>query len=772
MSVRVRIPFWVWFSGAVALVTAWLFRSFLLDGEAMLFGREMIAQAYQLRQFGVTEIQSGRGFPLWNPYVFGGLPYLAILPGPVFYPTSILYLLMPLYRAIGWTFVFHTVLAGVSAYAAARSLKLDRWSSSVTGFSFMLTGFVMSMLHEGHDGRMFSMVLIPLAFALLERGLSSRKLGWFLAMGLIVAFQIFTPHVQLMYFSSLALSLYALFRIAGMAMKDRRGALRVGLYLGVGFLSAAAIGAVQLLPTFQILEIAVRGGGETGYSFASSWAMPAQELSAVFLPDLIGSLGTYWGSNPFKQHTEYVGAVPVALAIIGLTAVRRDRRVALIASLAALCVLFALGSATPVHRLAYYVLPLVRRLRAPSMMMGPAAFFIALLAGFGWQRVLNARKGAESLPWAWILGLSAPAFLLGLAAAFDPDGLVRWVHTSWFPVGWPKRPGLEELAILKASGAILVSIWLAVLLIAFGVVRRRLPEVAVVVLIALLVVDLSRVDSRYIATTTPLEAFPSDPVVEYLTANLEPGARVFPLPERGGYGQNELMSFGIPALTGNQNFRLEWTDRLFGGLGYGNLLQPSMWPLLDLDYLLTGARIETPLLHEMGTGPKGTAWKVVDDRAHAWFPQRVEAQVDDDTALRRILNRTSIDEFALVRVDPAVGLPSAGSGTADLISFAPNELVFEVDARDPGLLFVSEIYHPAWKATVDGQDVPLFQVDIAFRGVEVPRGQHEVRLRHSSDGLRTGLLITLLGLLATIGGIGYGMVSCFRQRDADTVMTT
>ncbi len=766
-----RIPPWIWFSLAAGVITAWLYRSFLFDGEAMLYGREMITQAYQLRQFGVTEIQSGRGFPLWNPFVFGGLPYLAILPGPVFYPTSLLYLTMPLYRAIGWTFVLHTMLAGMSAYAAARSLRLERWPSAVTGFSFMLTGFVMSMLHEGHDGRMFVMVLIPLAFALLEKGLSSRRIGWFLAMGLVVASQVFTPHVQLMYFSSLALALYAVIRIGGMVRLDRPAAVRAGLYLCAGFLSAAAIGAVQLLPTFQILEIAVRGSGETGYAFASSWALPGQEVSAFVLPDLIGSLGSYWGSNPFKQHTEYLGIVPAALAIIGLTGVRHDRRVALIAGLAVLCVLFALGSITPVHRLAYGMIPLIRRFRAPVMMLGPAAFFIALLAGFGWQRILDARRSGESLPWGWIVGLSAPAVFFGLAAALDPNGLVRWVHTSWFQVGGPRRPGFEEIAILKASGGMLVGVWVTVLLVSFGVVRRRLPELAVVAVIVLLVVDLGRVDSRYISTTTPLEAFPSDPVVEHLTANLKPGARVFPLPEPGGYGQNELMTFDIPTLTGNQNFRLEWADRLVGGLGYDNLSNPALWPLLDLDYVVMRAQIETPLLTAEISGPKGTAWRVTDDWPHAWFPRRIEAEPDNDTALRRILGRSSVDEFALVRLAPEAPLPAVGSGSVDLISSEPNELVFRVEATDPGLLFISEIYHPAWKATIDGKNVPVYQVDIAFRGVEVPRGRHEVRLYYSADGFRTGIWISLLGLFVTFSGIGIGIYSWWRQREPKQVTT-
>ena len=107
-----------WSGLAFSLVAAALalafYRQFVLDGRLMLYGDDMLNEGYQLRSFGVEEIRSGRGFPLWNPFVYGGQPYLAILPGPVFYPTSLLYLLLPLFRAIGWTFVLHTALGGRS----------------------------------------------------------------------------------------------------------------------------------------------------------------------------------------------------------------------------------------------------------------------------------------------------------------------------------------------------------------------------------------------------------------------------------------------------------------------------------------------------------------------------------------------------------------------------------------------------------------------------------------------------------------------------------
>ena len=122
---------------------------------------------------------------------------------------------------------------------------------------------------------MFAMVLIPLAFMLLERGLQSGRIGWFLGLGTVVALQIFTPHVQVMYFSSLCLLLYALIRVVGVARQDggRPQALRLGGLFGLAFAVAAGLGAAQLLSTLSILDIvAARGVGETGYDFASSWA--------------------------------------------------------------------------------------------------------------------------------------------------------------------------------------------------------------------------------------------------------------------------------------------------------------------------------------------------------------------------------------------------------------------------------------------------------------------------------------------------------------------
>ncbi len=744
---RVDGPGFKWVFGLSILgLTLLFYREFILDSAMMLYGDDMINEGFQLRSFGVDEILSGRGFPLWNPFVYGGQPYLAILPGPVFYPSSLLYLVMPLYRAIGWTFVLHTFLSGVFGYAAARSIRLERVPAAVAGVAFMFTGFVVSTLYGGHDGRMFAMVLIPLAFTLLERGLASGRVHWFLGLGLVVALQIFTPHIQLMYYSSLALSLYAAMRIGQRARQEGAGtALSLVGKWALAFAVAGLVGAAQLLPTVQILDVAVRGGaGESGYAFASSWALPPQEISALFLPDLIGSLGTYWGGNPFKLHTEYLGAVPVALAIVALTTIRSDRRVLFLAITGLVCILFALGAATPVHRLAYYTLPFVKQFRAPSMMLGPAALMVALLAGLGWQRVADLRKEGGEWSWAWIAALAAPLLLLGLAAAFSPEGLLRWARTAWFPEGWTRTASADPVGALRANGWMLIAGVGAVLTAGWAVATRRGPEWLVAVLLVVLIADGWRVNGRYLRAVEEASVFPVDAVVEHLSASLQPGERVFPPAGLSGYGPSEFSVHRIPTVTGIQKFRLEWYERFTGGLGMQNVGSMTALGLLDVGYVVAGPGLSADALDLRAEAPRGSAYRVRPETPHAFFPRTVEATTDTAEALQRVLEADPLD-LAIVEAEAA---PPAGEGTATLTRFDPNHLVLEVDAIRGGLLFLSEVYYPAWRASVDGEPAEVLRTNTAFRGVVVPEGRHTVELRYSTSEFRLGFGLSGLTALA------------------------
>lgn len=753
-------PAWITpgFLVAIAVAVLLFYRDFVFHADRLLFGTDMLIEGFPLRRFALQEIEAGRGLPLWNPFVYGGLPFLATLPGPIFYPSSLLYLALPLHRAIGWTFVLHTFLATAFGYFAARSFQLGRPAAAVSGTAFGFSGYLMSTLYGGHDGRMFAIVLIPLALGMAERGVRTGKGVWFLGMAAAVALQIFTPHAQMMYFSSLWLLAFCLFRLvyAGGERRNGQASLRRGAWVVGAFALAGLIGAVQVLPAWGLLQHVNRAAQETGYAFASSWAMPPQELTALVLPDLIGSLDSYWGANPFKLHTEYLGSGALALAVVALAgSIGRSTEergvVWFFAAAAGAGALFALGSATPVHRVAYEIVPLMDSFRAPSMMLGPVACFVALLAGFGWEQV---QREDRPFPWGAIWLLSLPFLGLGLAAALAPQGLLDFVFYAWYPGGWPNRPPAKLVGALRAGGMIILLSWLVVAAVAWLRRRGRVGEWVFIPVVLLLAVDLWRVDARYLRSASVEEFFRTEGTIETISERLRSGERVWPL-ERS-YDANELMYHRIPSVSGTQKFLLSWYERLVGGLTQENLLRnPVLWELFDLRYVTLRSPQEVPPLRaiEVGSSEGRRLYEVEADLPHAFFPRRITIARDAADALRRTLALPSGGEEAVVELPEGVEAPPAGAGRAVVEVWHPDEVSLSVEAERAGLLFVSEVWAPGWRARVDRTRTPLYRVNAAFRGVLVPEGRHQIRLAYEPAAVRWGGWLSAAGVAGLLLGL-------------------
>jgi uncharacterized membrane protein YfhO len=102
---------------------------------------------------------------------------------------------------------------------------------------------------------------------------------------------------------------------------------------------------------------------------------------------------------------------------------------------------------------------------------------------------------------------------------------------------------------------------------------------------------------------------------------------------------------------------------------------------------------------------------------------------------------------------PPLEVPAdASRDRADVLSYEANRLAIRTSTEAAGLLVLSEIYYPAWKAYVDDQPVHLYVADGALRAVGVPVGEHTVELRFESDTLRAGSLISIVAALFLVVG--------------------
>ncbi len=374
----------------------------LLTGQILFGGMrsDMFIAGYSFRLFGAEQFLTTGAIPQWNPYLYGGLPYIAAMHGDIFYPTAWLRWIMPVDLAITWGMAVHFVLAGWLTFGFARALRLS-WSAAIAAaVAYQLSGIVASQMSPGHDGKLFVSALTPLAFWVLLAAIRGAQRWAFGAFALVVALLVL-GHYQMCYFLMLALGLWTLYLAF---WDDQRPAgqnpwLAVGLAL-VAVVVGIGITALQVLPFLEYIPYSPRaaGGPNTGWEWVNSYAMPPAEVFTWVLPEFNGVLDNYWGENPIKFHTEYVGVVPLILACFAWGDAARRRLVVALLVGVVLFQLLAFAGHTPFYRPFFEFLPMLKKMRAVGMVFFLVAFPLALLAGHRPGADHGGAGGAASRP--------------------------------------------------------------------------------------------------------------------------------------------------------------------------------------------------------------------------------------------------------------------------------------------------------------------------------------------------------------------------------------
>jgi hypothetical protein len=71
--------------------------------------------------------------------------------------------------------------------------------------------------------------------------------------------------------------------------------------------------------------------------------------------------------------------------------------------------------------------------------------------------------------------------------------------------------------------------------------------------------------------------------------------------------------------------------------------------------------------------------------------------------------------------------PGAPVGMARIVRYANTEVIVEVDAPGGGFLLLNDVWHPWWRAEVDGAPADILKANVIFRAVAVAAGRHQIR---------------------------------------------
>src|SRR6266699_431636 len=197
---------------------------------------------YASRTWGVEWWHRLGHVPLWEPELFGGMPYIGAGHGDIFYPTSFLRLVLPVATVINLNFVLHYILAGLFTYLLLRRLGVSWTGSVVSGLAYELSGLIASYPSPGHDGKLFASTALPLACLALVLALRDKRWEGYPLLAIAVAGGL--------------LGLYlTLEENPSEPAAARFG--RLGLALGAVLLGFG-LAAIQILPFFQYIPFSPR----------------------------------------------------------------------------------------------------------------------------------------------------------------------------------------------------------------------------------------------------------------------------------------------------------------------------------------------------------------------------------------------------------------------------------------------------------------------------------------------------------------------------------
>lgn len=759
------------------LLTVFLFREFIVSN-GLLFGTDVLALGYFARHYYAEMVRGLHIFPLWNPYVYGGLPFVDAMHGDIFYPTTWFKFVMPVHRAMGWKLVLHIFLAGVFTYGWLRHLKVGRPIAAFGGVAYMLAPVMVTLIYPGHDGKLFVSALTPLALWTTDRAIVRGGARRFAVLALVVALLILTAHMQLAYYTTWAIAVLAVFRLVQLRRAGQRAptlARRFAAFALAGIIGALGVGAVQLWTPLRYLtkysqrvEKSIEAEAESAYARATSWSLHPEEAFSLVVPEFIGAniqteeatINTYWGRNPFKLNHEYGGLIPLLLLPLALAYRRRRGEAWLFVGMAGGSLVYALGATTPLFHLFYWLVPGVKLFRAPSSIMFIFAIAVITAAALGLEGRergdADEADGAASRKVTVYLW-SATGVLVLLAVLGSTGTLTDlWVSALYRDIAPAKSAALQANLSNIQRGLWLTALLAGALAGAWHLRRQgRLRQpVWIAIVVLLTVVDLWRVDPAFVRVMDPARIYPRDDTTEFLLGQrrTDEPFRVFSVSQGGAYQPNHFAFYGLEELTGHHGNELgrymDLVDFRRPGADVLRVLR-----LLNVRYLVSGAPIAAPGLREAYRGSRSIVYELEGAYPRAMLVGGIEV-LPDSLALDRLLS-PGFDPASKVLVDETQGVRIDGDGSArgrvSWVERGINAYTLQVETDAPALLLISDNYYPSWRATVDGESTPLLRADYTLRAIRVPPGSHRIVLEYRSALFTAAVWTTLISLLAMIG---------------------
>jgi hypothetical protein len=723
---------------------------------------DQIEQFYVWHKIAANSMQSEGHIPLWNPYEFTGQPLVANAQSALFYPPNLLLFFLSPAKVATANKIFILLISGIFTFLFCRELKVSDLGAIFTSIAFTFSGPLITFLGHPHANVLaFFPMMMWSGEKLLrydDRPRSCALLGFAMGAALLGG------HPETTFYCWVVFAIYFSARI----LFDRSIGEKISVFFS--FLSAAIIGVliggIQLLPFAEALlqsstlnaGRSIAGVVEMNNPFSiKEFLNNIPQLITLICPNFYGNpvdwsyLWPFASLQSYSDRAIYFGTIPLSLAIGAIFTVPKRQPWIVIPLLA----LFCIGVAW--H---FPVLEAVNHL--PLFSKGISlrltfqfTFFAAVMAGIGFDilhRHLTATIPHKRFLYLCLSSLLVPLLVILIIAAINvvplltaiPANLLNYIppheFRTYFPAIIVFAVMLSYYLCLKIKlfrGFFLFSIFALTVIELVGfawgynpTVKEEdiLPDIAPV---KLMQAEGGKVPFRILRTN------------EILHANYS-----------AAYEIADISGYDAPIYQ-----RYEDIYRSQGGTGVRDrqYWKPD-WPLIDflnVKYILSDETLDA---RKFAPVYQTDSFKIYENknvlpRAFMVF----ESEVIPDS--KKILEQmTSLDynfgRKVILEESPQSQLARPkNENTAYSIKYMKyfnDEVIMGVSCDSPGMLVMSDLYTPDWKASIDNVQTKIYRANYAFRSVNIPAGTHTITFTYSPLSYKIGAAMTLIGILVCL----------------------
>ncbi len=737
-------------------------------------------------------------FPHWVPYIFGGMPsYSSLLVTGERYWDFTAQIFFGYTKIVGSIFgndsirvIQFYIIFSIGMYLLMRTKKHATYVALFTAIAAVFSTGIIHWVMIGHNTKPITLAVLPFVFLLSEKILEEFKLIWIALLVVALHLLFESAHVQMMFYSGVAVGLYILFELISRAVTKNKltNVLKlIGVMLvagGIAFaLSSDRYLAIQEYTPYSVrgsAPIADTGGnksddhGGNSYEYATMWSFSPQEVISFVLPSYYGfgklpysgpatggqeaHIPTYWGQKVFEDVPPYMGILIFFLGIYGFIRFRKDIFVQSLMVVSIFILFLSFGNnLSIIYDIFFYYVPSFNKFRAPSMALAIMQFAFPILAGYGLTAIIEDwKEGKTPSKFAiQLISISGGFLILGLLFAgagkeFYMSSMANSANQTFQNVS-KQVPDIQEFiwGVFSTDWLVIGLLFLSFGLVTWGLIKNKINlNIYIPVIILILLIDLWRMGWR------PLELSKEDTVAQSLQKSdviefLEKDKNIFRIADfaMSNISPNLPAYYRLENVGGYHPAKLRVFQDLLDVADQGSTSQvtnPFLWNLLNVKYIIAP--------QQMGPQPvfqsRQNGWLVYENTSNlprTFFVDSIV--VAKPMEILTNIKETKFDpmQVAFMEKAPVSSIEPVSDGASVNIVEKKNEYIkIKVNATGNNLLFLSEVYYPLWKATIDGKETEIYKTNYAFRSIIVPKGEHTVEFKLETPGFEKGKMLSII----------------------------